>query len=89
MTFRGLFIGIDRNASSAIDELTCARRDVVALEALFSDTIGGQTVLLTDEDATRQRIEFADLATCHPEDTVVMPGCCGTDHRVARGQPWS
>lgn len=74
MAFRGLFIGIDRYASPAIDELTCARRDAVALEALFSDTLGGQTVLLTDADATRQRIEeeFAALAACEPEDTVII-----------------
>ncbi len=53
MAFRGLFIGIDRYASTGIDELTCARRDAVALEALFSDTLGGTTRLLADGDATR------------------------------------
>ena len=74
VAFRGLFIGIDRYVSGEIDELTCARRDATALEALFSDTLGGSTVLLTDGDATRRRIEaaFADLATCDPKDTVVI-----------------
>jgi replicative superfamily II helicase len=74
MAFRGLFIGIDQYASSAIDELSCARRDAVALEALFSDTLGGTTILLIDGDATRQRIEaeFAALAACHADDTVVI-----------------
>ncbi|KRQ93041.1 DEAD/DEAH box helicase [Bradyrhizobium valentinum] len=74
MAFRGLFIGIDRYISPGIDELTCARRDAMALEALFFDTLGGSTVLLTNADATRQQIEvsFADLAKCDPEDTVVI-----------------
>jgi helicase len=74
VAFRGLFIGIDRYVSAGIDELSCARRDAVALEALFSDTLGGSTVLLTDADATRQRIEasFAELSSCEPDDTVVI-----------------
>lgn len=74
MAFRGLFIGIDRYLSPGIDELTCARRDAVALDALFSDTLGGSTELLADADATRSRIEaaFASLATCDPGDTVVI-----------------
>jgi replicative superfamily II helicase len=74
MAFRGLFIGIDRYASQDIDELTCARRDAMALEALFSDTLGGESSLLTDESATREGLEaeFGRLATCDPEDTVVI-----------------
>jgi helicase len=47
MAFRGLFIGIDRYVSPDVDELTCAGRDAVALEALFSDTLGETTVLLS------------------------------------------
>ena len=74
MAFQGLFIGIDRYASPAISELGCARRDAVALEALFTDTLGGKPVLLTDADATRARIEkqFKALASCDPDDTVVI-----------------
>jgi helicase len=74
MGFRGLFIGIDRYASPAVNELSCARRDAVALEAVFADTLGGTTVLLADGDATRERIEqeFAALSGCEPEDTVVI-----------------
>lgn len=73
-TFRGLFIGIDRYESANVAELSCARRDAVALEALFSDTLGGKTTLLTDADATRARVEsaFAELAGCHRDDTVVV-----------------
>jgi helicase len=74
MAFRGLFIGIDRYQSPAIGELNCARRDAVALNALFADTLGGTTVLLTDDEATAKRIEaeFAALATCDPDDTVII-----------------
>jgi hypothetical protein len=41
---------------------------------LFADTLGGATVLLTDQDATRQRIaaEFAELENCDAHDTVVI-----------------
>ncbi len=74
MAFRGLFIGIDRYISPEIDELTCARRDAMALEALFADTLGGTTVLLTDAEASRQGIEaaFGEMAACDAEDTVVI-----------------
>jgi helicase len=74
MPFQGLFIGIDRHASPAIGELSCACRDAIALEALFTDTLGGRSVLLTDGDATRARIkeEFKTLAKCDPDDTVVI-----------------
>src|SRR5437763_9843532 len=74
MQFRGLFIGIDRYISPQINWLSCARRDAVALEALFADTLGGCSTLLTDAEATRQRIEaeFSALAECEPEDMVVI-----------------
>jgi hypothetical protein len=74
MAFRGLFIGIDKYASPEVNELSCAKRDAVALEALFRDTLGGKSVLLTDAEATSARItaEFEALAACSPEDTVVI-----------------
>jgi hypothetical protein len=74
MAVRGLFIGSDRYESPDINELSCARRDAVALEALFADTLGGATVLLTDQDATRERIaaEFTELENCDADDTVVI-----------------
>lgn len=53
MAFRGLFVGIDRYQSPDIRDLLCAARDATALEALFADTLGGLTVLLTDQEATR------------------------------------
>lgn len=74
MTFRGLFVGIDRYASNRINELSCAKRDAVALHALFSDTLGDGAVLLTDEQATRAAIEeqFTQLAACDKDDVVVI-----------------
>jgi hypothetical protein len=50
------------------------RKTLKALHALFTDTLGGETALLTDEQATvaaiRQR--FEELSTCDPEDVVVI-----------------
>jgi helicase len=74
MAFKGLFVGIDRYDSPEINWLSCANRDAKALHALFTDTLGGETMLLTDEQATvaaiRQR--FEQLATCDPDDVVVI-----------------
>src|SRR6266511_1040091 len=74
MAFKGLFIGIDRCASSRINWLSYARRDGVALHALFTDTFGGDTTLLTDENATRPEIEkrFEGLAACTQDDVIVV-----------------
>jgi helicase len=74
MTFHGVFIGIDRYASRNISWLGCARRDAIALEALFADTLGGTTTLLVDENATRAGIQaaFQSLSTCSRDDTVVI-----------------
>ena len=49
MAFKGLFIGIDRYASPGIEWLSCSGRDAIALHALFTDTLGGDTTLLMDE----------------------------------------
>lgn len=74
MEFRGLFVGIDRYASTQINELSCARRDALALHALFTDNLGEGAELLTDEQATRRAIEerFERLAECDEEDVVVV-----------------
>lgn len=58
MALQGLFIGIDRYASSSINWLSCARRDAVALHSLFADNLGGNTKLFTDKEATRAAIEI-------------------------------
>lgn len=74
MKFHGLFIGIDRYTSPAVNWLSCARRDAVVLHALFTDTFGGESRLLLDADATRGTIEqaFGRLTVCAPEDMVVI-----------------
>lgn len=74
MAFYGLFIGIDRCESRNIQWLNCAQRDARALHALFEDTLGGNTRLLTEAEATRAAIqaEFERLSTCQPDDTVVI-----------------
>ncbi len=74
MSFRGLFVGIDRYASPRIRELSCARRDAVALHALFSDTLGTDAKLLVDNEATAVAIqaEFKRLIACEPDDVVVV-----------------
>jgi len=74
MSFKGLFIGIDRYASPSINWLSCAKRDAVALHSLFTDTLGGNTKLLTDNEATRSAIEeeFKNLAQCKEDDVVVV-----------------
>jgi replicative superfamily II helicase len=74
MVLQGLFIGIDRYASPAINWLSCAKRDAVALYSLFTDNLGGNTKLLIDKNATRATIEteFNQLAKCKEDDLAVV-----------------
>jgi len=74
MAFKGLFIGIDRYSSPEINWLSCARRDAVALHALFTDSLGGETALLADGDATAAGISahFDRLAASDSDDVVVI-----------------
>ena len=73
-TFRGLFMGVDSYASSAVSELRYAEADATALHALFSDTLGGEAELLVGRRATRAAIESSmrSLAGCSSEDVVVV-----------------
>ena len=70
----GVFIGIDRFASPAINWLSCAERDATALHSLFADNLGGSNALLLGKDATRANIqkEFERLAACDKDDIVVV-----------------
>ncbi|MFS8051638.1 MULTISPECIES: caspase family protein [Rhizobium] len=74
MAFRGLFVGVNRYQSPKIRDLSCAARDATALEAMFADTLGGPTVLVTDQEATLSRIEteLETLSQCDADDTVVI-----------------
>ncbi len=74
MTFRGLFVGIDRYDSAKISWLSCAKRDATALHALFTDNLDGEAKLLVDREATRLAIQqqLICLATCNEDDIVVV-----------------
>lgn len=74
MGLRGLFIGIDRCASLRVGWLACAERDARALHALFADTFGGESTLLTGAAATRDAISrgFEQLGRADPDDVVVV-----------------
>jgi helicase len=74
MAFKGLFIGIGRYASPGVNWLSCSGRDAMALHALFTDTLGGDTALLMDGQATfaEIRANFERLATADPDDVVVI-----------------
>lgn len=70
----GVFIGIDRYASPAINWLSCATRDATALHALFADNLPGELKLLTDKEATRSQVEaeLNLLSRCDADDIVVF-----------------
>jgi replicative superfamily II helicase len=74
MALYGLFIGIDRYAAPNINWLSCAKRDAIALYSLFTDTLGGNSKLLVDQEATRStiEIEFIKLSNCHEDDVVII-----------------
>lgn len=74
MAFYGLFIGVNRHSSALISELSFACLDATALHALFTDTLGGTTSLITDEHATRAAIldELNRLNSCSEDDVIVI-----------------
>lgn len=74
MSYRGLFVGIDRYQSNLISELSAAGRDARALHALFADNLGPGGALLVDARATRAAIAeaFERLAATEPDDVVVL-----------------
>jgi replicative superfamily II helicase len=77
--FHGLFIGVDRYASPDVHNLASAVRDATALHALFTDNLGTDCRLVTDEDATvdRFRRELRDLQTSSSADDVVVVAFSG------------
>lgn len=74
MIFKGLFIGVDRYKFGYIPRLSCAKHDAVAMHAVFTDTLGGRTKLLFDQQATRTEIEkeLQELSQCKEDDVVVI-----------------
>jgi helicase len=79
MKFHGLFVGIDRYQSESINWLSSAARDATALHALFTDNFAGETVLLTDELATKKALvdELARLAQVSTGEDVVVVAFSG------------
>jgi replicative superfamily II helicase len=82
---RGLFVGIDRYPAP-VTRLSCCRADAVALSSLFRDNSGGKIELVTDADATRQKILDAlkELQHAGEDDLVVVTfsGHGTPDHRL-------
>jgi replicative superfamily II helicase len=72
--FHGLFMGVNRHASTAISELRFAEADATALHALFADTLGDESELLIGEQVTRSTVasRFEHLAGCGRDDAVVV-----------------
>jgi helicase len=73
--FHGLFIGINRYQSADISNLASAVRDASALHALFTDNLGGDSVLLADAEATTDKIRghLRRLQSdSQPDDVVVI-----------------
>ncbi len=73
--FHGLFVGINRYQARSVRRLASAVCDATALQAIFSDNLGGTSTLLVDAAATRSAIVTAldDLRTrSRPEDVVVV-----------------
>src|SRR3984893_8420881 len=69
-------VGIDRHKDPTIRDLNGAKRDAMAVWALFVDTLPEATsTLLTDDSATLAAVETllaTTLAAAGPEDTVIL-----------------
>ncbi|MFF9580756.1 DEAD/DEAH box helicase [Streptomyces achromogenes] len=84
MTFHGLFIGIDYYESE-YTPLRFARRDATVLGALFADNLEGNSTLLLDGDATKEKIvtEMRHIAATSSDDDFVVITFSG--HGIAGG----
>ncbi|MFE6776543.1 DEAD/DEAH box helicase [Streptomyces sp. NPDC057702] len=84
MAFYGLFVGIDYYESD-FRSLRFAKRDAIALCALFDDNLEGRATLLLDSDATRERIvaELRCLAEASTDEDFVVIAFSG--HGVPGG----
>jgi hypothetical protein len=76
MGTNALFIGINKHQDPTVRELRGAKRDAVALHALFLDALADiDATLLTDADATCARITEAlhrVLLDAGPNDVVIV-----------------
>lgn len=76
MAFKGVFIGINEYRDLAVDNLEGARRDAVALHALFRDSVADvEGILVVDGAATGdevRRLIAGTLDAAEPDDVVLV-----------------
>jgi replicative superfamily II helicase len=76
VALKAIFVGINKHLDAAVPELSGARRDAMALWALFTDTIEGLAArLLVDETATHAEVSQAIigvLSTAQQDDVIVI-----------------
>jgi replicative superfamily II helicase len=80
VALKAIFVGINKHLDTAVPELSGARRDAMALWALFTDTIEGLVArLLVDEAATHADVSQAILGTLSgaQEDDVIVISFAG------------
>ncbi len=80
MAIKAVFVGINKHSDPAIPELSGARRDAMALWALFTDTIEELAArLLVDEQATYTAVSEVILGTLEAaqEDDVLIISFAG------------
>jgi helicase len=89
MALRATFIGVGKHLDPGIRDLVGSARDALALHALFSDNLPGETPeLLVDEKATVQNIRASianTLGGATADDIVIFSfsGHGSHDHRIA------
>lgn len=80
MAVKAVFVGINKQVDPTIDELTGAKRDAVALWALFTDTLPDLSArLLLDQEATKEAVSQATLQALESaaDDDVVIISFAG------------
>lgn len=88
MGIQARFIGINKHLDTQIHDLIGARRDAIALWALFCDSIPRiKAELIVDEEATTKKLRRAlseTLEQATPDDTVILSfaGHGTNDHRL-------
>ncbi|WP_027930277.1 DEAD/DEAH box helicase [Amycolatopsis thermoflava] len=72
--FHGLFVGIDNYESPAFGQLKYAKKDALALHALFSDTFKSKATVILDAAATKDRLttEIGHLRASSTEQDIVV-----------------
>jgi helicase len=88
MSYKAAFIGVGKHASPLINDLNGAKKDAIALHALFIDNIKNlESTRLVDEEATHEQIRqllVKVLLDATAEDTVIVSfaGHGSGDHRL-------